>query len=345
MVDLTKYKGIPLTRKPNYTLIPVNTINMDSKGVKEFNEIYLELKNSGYNTIIRSPSGGISTKTKAPAWDIRNTSTVVELTILDFQMFRIQIRNEKMNNNPYGIKGRQAFRKFKEILLKNGINLDDYIINNGAEVKATIEKPYIKLERNSYVNKTFEQVNHIDFHNSYPAGLVNTHPEFKKVIQELYAKRKENEIYKAILNLSIGFMQSEKCCKAKWAHLTRDAIADNNKRLLEMADRLRKAGRVILSYNTDGIWYIGDVYHGEGEGPDLGEWHNDHINTIWRAKSAGAYEFIENGVYYPVLRGHTRLDENKPRSEWEWGDIYNIDCNIIKYILTDSGLQEVIDDE
>ena len=31
-------------------------------------------------------------------------------------------------------------------------------------------------------------VHHIDFHNSYPAGLVNTHPEFKDVITFLYNK-------------------------------------------------------------------------------------------------------------------------------------------------------------
>ena len=344
MVDMSKYKGIPLTRKPNFMLIPVNTINMDSDGIKEFNELYLELKKSDLGTIIRSPSGGISYKTIPPAWDIRNTTTVVELTIIYGQMYRIQIRNEKMNNNPFKIKGRQAFRKFKELLLEDGIDLDKYAIDNGPEVKATIEKPFIKLESNSFINRTFRNVNHIDFHNSYPAGLVNTHPEFRKVIEELYNKRKENEIYKAILNLSIGFMQSEACCNARWAHLTRDAIADNNKRILDMAKRLEETNHVILSYNTDGIWYIGDIYHGEGEGPRLGEWHNDHINTTWRAKSAGAYEFIEDGKYHPVLRGRTKLDEIKPRSEWKWGDIYNIDCNIIKYVLTEDGLKEIIDE-
>ena len=35
-----------------------------------------------------------------------------------------------------------------------------------------------------------------------------------------------------------------------------------------------------------------------------------------------AYEFIENGQYYPVMRGISPLDKVKPRSEWKWGDIY-----------------------
>ena len=39
--------------------------------------------------------------------------------------------------------------------------------------------------------------------------------------------------------------------------------------------------------------------------------------------SDGAYEFIEDGVYHPVLRGTSTLDAVQPdRSKWTWGDIY-----------------------
>ena len=89
---MSKYKGIPLTRKPNFMLIPVNTINMDSDGIKEFNELYLELKKSDLGTIIRSPSGGISYKTIPPAWDIRNTTTVVELTIIKCIEYKLEMK-------------------------------------------------------------------------------------------------------------------------------------------------------------------------------------------------------------------------------------------------------------
>ena len=85
---------------------------------------------------------------------------------------------------------------------------------------------------------------------------------------------------------------------------------------------MRNSGRIVISYNTDGVWYDGEIYHGEGEGPNLGQWSNDHVNCMFRAKSAGAYEFIEDGKYYPVVRGQTTLDAIKPRSSWEWGDIY-----------------------
>ena len=177
----------------------------------------------------------------------------------------------------------------------------------------------IGAKRNVFYDMIFEGVNHIDFHSSYAGGLANTHPEFKPILTKLFEKREEKEEYKNILNFSIGFMQSEKCCKAKWAHLSRDAIKDNNDRIKKLTEELEKRGRIILTYNTDGIWYKGPVYHGAGEGSGLGEWHNDHVNCKFRAKSAGAYEFIENGVYNPVVRGVS----NECKVKWEWGDIYS----------------------
>ena len=45
-------------------------------------------------------------------------------------------------------------------------------------------------------------------------------------------KRNEENMCKNILNFSIGFMQSLGGCSARWAHLSRDAIKDNNKDLI-----------------------------------------------------------------------------------------------------------------
>ena len=86
----------------------------------------------------------------------------------------------------------------------------------------------------------------------------------------------------------------------------------------KLAEILEKKGRIVLLFNTDGIWYKGAPYHGEGEGDGLGQWHNDHVRCKFRMKSAGAYEFIENGVYTPVVRG-VSLEK---REGWQWGDIY-----------------------
>lgn len=317
--DLLELEHAPLTLSINYLLIPVTIINIDREGAKRFNKIYNWLKTTRWSKIERTKSGGIAVglKLRLPAWDVRRTKTCVELTILcEEGMWRIQFRSSLPNK---ALSGSKAFKLFKSILLKHGIDLNDYEISNGPEVKKTIVPAPVKLARLTYVNHTFSKAHHIDFHSSYPAGLVNTHPEFKEVIEELYEKRHENEDYKAILNYSIGFMQSITGCGARWANLSRDAIHDNNRRIAEMTVKLQDAGNVVLLYNVDGIWYAGDVYHGDGEGTGLGQWSNDHVNCKFRAKSEGAYEFIEDGVYYPVVRGIP----NEVKATWQWGDIYN----------------------
>lgn len=344
-------KHSPLNAKPNFKRIPVNAFRLSDENIEIFNRIYVWLNTNISNKIVRTKSGGISyggKHFKLPMWDIQTAATWIGITFVDWDgIWRIQFRFEATEkDNKKQQHGAQSFREFKKKCLSYGIDLKKYEIDNGEEVKQEIERPLIKLASFMFKDLVFENVHHIDFHNSYPAGLVNTHPEFKEVITELYEKRKQNEIYKAILNHSIGYMQSVKCCNAKWAHLSRDAINDNNKRLRDLAERLRTSGRIIISYNTDGIWYQGEEYHGEGEGKALGQWENDHFNCTFRAKSAGSYEFIENGVYTAVVRGHTKLDDKKPRTQWEWGDIYQPDAAIDMYMWIEGyGIKKINDGE
>lgn len=322
-------KGSFITERVNKLKIPVYALDNTAIGAHEFNEYYQDiLKRKGWNDICRTASGGVSISKKnfkPPMWDVRYTKACIEITVIGTKMIRIQFRQTTsvdLSEGEQVIYGRQAFAAFKRELAKDGIALDDYVISNGAEVKKEIPQYLIKMERETMRDVTMDGCHHLDFHNSFPAGLVNTHPEFGKTIERLYKQRKEKPINKAILNYSIGFMQSIDNTGARWAHLSKDAITDNNNRIMQMARLLKSSGRQVISYNTDGIWYRGEIYHGEGEGKNLGEWENDHINCRFRAKSAGAYEFIEDGKYYPVIRGRTNLDLIKPREEWEWGDIY-----------------------
>lgn len=315
--ELKKLKHTKSSAKINYLLIPVSVFDITEEGAKAFNKIYFWLKQQNLYKLERTASGGIKSGThrKRPAWDIKVNKICVELTvILEGCAWRIQFRTKL----PDKMSGRKAFTAFKRILLKRGINLEDYAINNGEEVKKTIEKPLIGAKRDLFYDYTFEKVHHIDFHSSYAGGLANTHPEFREVLNELYLKREQNEEYKNILNFSIGFFQSLPGCNARWSHLSRDAIEDNNKRVKNLAETLEKKGRIVLTFNTDGIWYKGAVYHGEGEGEGLGEWQNDHVNCTFRARSAGSYEFIEAGIYHAVVRGIA----NDLKSGWKWGDIY-----------------------
>lgn len=338
--ELLREKGTPVLRKVNKLKMPVYVLDNTTAGAHEFNRYYREMVTAkGWHEIVRTSSGGVSisrTNFHLPMWDVRLSNACIEMTIVGSFMLRIQFRQNSSVVQEEGeqkIYGRQAFAAFTKLLAKDGILLDDYAREDGAEIKKTIPKYIIKAENPMFIGESriWQNCHHIDFHNSFPAGLVNTHPEFGKTIEQLYENRKTNPINKAILNYSIGFMQSIDGCQARWAHLAKDAIADNNARIEELAKRLKKAGRIVLLYNTDGIWYCGDIYHGEGEGKHLGEWENDHINCMFRAKSAGSYEFVENGKYYPVVRGRTNLDLIKPRENWQWGDIFKKEAKVIEF--------------
>ena len=315
--ELKELKHTDSTSRLNYLLIPVTTFDINEKGAKQFNKIYHWLQKQDLFTLERTYSGGIKTGShmKVPAWDIRRNKYCVELTvILEGWAWRIQFRTSCPNK----MSGRKAFSKFKRLLLRDGIDIEDYAIGNGPEIKKEIETYLIKPYHKFYIDKVFEKAHHIDFHSSFAGGLANTHPEFRKTLEWLYENREKDEINKNILNFSIGFMQSISGCGAKWAHLSKDAIADNNARVLELAKRIEKSGRAVLLLNTDGIWYNGPIYHGAGEGKKLGQWENDHTRCKFRMASAGSYEFIEDGIYYPVIRGIP----NEEKTEWKWGDIY-----------------------
>lgn len=328
--ELARLKHTVSSAKINYLLIPVTVFDITKEGAEQFNKIYLWLKEQNLYPLERTSSGGIKSgpHRKRPAWDVKKSRSCIELTVLmEDRAWRIQFRAKLKE----GMSGRKAFTLFKRLLLKKGIDLDQYAIDNGPEVKQEIEKPLIGAKRHIFYDYTFEKVNHIDFHSSYAGGLANSHPEFREVLNELYEKREEKQEYKNILNFSIGFMQSISGCNARWAHLSRDAIKDNNERVKNLAEMLEKKGRMVLSFNTDGIWYKGPVYHDQGEGDGLGMWHNDHINCKFRAKSSGAYEFIENGKYYPVIRGIT----NDSKKDWKWGDIYSKKAEMVLFKFDD----------
>lgn len=333
--ELLCYKHCPISLDINYRKIPVTNLGMTEPAAHTFNEIFDFIRNLGLPKLVRTKSGGISKSSKnyiCAGWDITVSKICIELVIVYHNMWRFQFRHrcDDIDDNSKDIYGSQAFTIFKKRCEKEGIDLESYAIDNGEEVKKDIEKYMIWAEPR-YIDLTIDGVHHIDFHNSFPGGLCNCYPEFRPVVEEFYEGRKQHKEYKAVLNLTIGFFQSVSCCKARWAHLSRDAIADNNKRVRELSKRLVDSGRIIIAHNTDGIWYKGEIYHGEGEGKKLGQWENDHVNCRIRFKSKGAYEFIENDIYYPVIRGRTNLDKVKPRSQWQWGDIYNKDAVIIEF--------------
>ena len=278
--ELASLKHTASSAKINYLLIPVTVFKIDKEGAEKFNKIYLWLKEQNLYQIERTASGGIKSgpHRKRPAWDVKKSKSCIEITVLmDGSAWRLQFRSELKE----GMSGRKAFTLFKRILIKKGIDLESYAIDNGKEVKEQIEKPLISVKRKIFCDRTFEKVNHIDFHSSYAGGLANTHPEFREVLNELYQKRDEKKEYKNILNFSIGFMQSIQGCNARWAHLSKDAISDNNPPLLR-----------------DGVYVVGIL------GITLAR------TLLIAEEDIGVLVPIDGVVAYPTLFDH--LDQFRP---------------------------------
>ena len=339
----------------NYTYLPITTFKFIEQDIAYFNTLSDWLHNSGMVKIVRTRSGGICTdKHKGayfPSYDIRSKYNGVEITIISnvYGSMRIQWRNvskELFKDAKLNIDGKRAFYKFKDICLQHKIDLKNYMELDKEKAKAnkeSIEKAYIRFYNEDiekkYKNKPIQNCHHIDYHSSYMTGLVNKFPEFKEVVEYIYSKRKsDNAYYKAILNMTQGYMQSD-LCQLKWAHLSKAMIEDNNRRLDYLTDCLLKNGDEILLYNTDGIWYKGPIYHGPYEGDGIGTWHNDHENCLLRIRTKGCYEFIEDNKYHPVVRGITTLDRVKLREDWQWGDIYKAEVIQFKY---DSVLEKLL---
>lgn len=360
-MDLSIYEHSKRRWNVNYYNIPVTVFNLDDEGAHKFNQILQYAKSLNVRNIIRTPSGGISNRgvnNKYRCWDIKHFSTGAEITILLLEgCWRFQIRTKsKFSKKTRGgrekpIYGATALKEFKRLCSQFNINIDKYAVADGVEQKKqwkesvkTIYKKYIHPMSHNLVNKTLTtgDIHHIDLCSGFQSGLSRAFPEFKGVCQYLYDQRKNpdgssNDSIKAIQVMSIGAMWSEHCGKAKYFPLAKGAIEENNRLLQELSQKLLSSGRQILMYNTDGIWYRGEIYHDETEKCDLGGWRNDHCNCErFRMKNNCTYEFVEDGRYTAVMSGSTTLDRVKAREDWEWGDIYKTAA--IEYQLTDEGV-------
>lgn len=331
--------------RPNYYLIPV----YKTRDPDEYNALLDEVRAlKGFKQVQfkRTQSKGICVDPKVlwyqmPGYEIKASKVGAEILVLSFEFghCRIQFRpagNKEADENK--VHGSQAFKKFRSDCEKNGIDLESYMVDEetGYEIKMTIEKPHIGVFSDLFLNNTYYNVHHLDINSSYPAGLAESHPEFRPLIEKYFKMRKTNKDYKAILNLTIGFMQSP-YCDFRYSQLSKDAIAVNNRKVEEMTRWLQKHDRIVLAWNTDGIWYSGESLENKFNSEELGEWHQDYSHCKFRMKSAGAYEFICDGKYYSRVRGKTKYEEVKPREEWEWGDIYKASDQVIKYLISEDG--------
>ena len=304
---------------------------MTDEYVDKFNHIVDLCSEAGMADLLLTPAGHISKKNEdVEAFSVGPGGGNRFVIILQTSEGNVRIwltPNTQEFNNKHPMTGYRGYALLAKEFAKDNVRLTNYAEPNGEKIKETIEKPMIDVDED-IVGFTIQGANHLDFHSAYPGALAECYPEMRPTIERIFKQRKDNPELKIALDAGIGYFQSKYCnvmdCGPySLARLAQKALNRNKEKMVELTERMKKLGYQILAHNTDGIWYTGGIYHGGGEGPNIGEWENDHINTTIRFKSRGAYEYIENGVYHPVVRGRTRLDDKKPRETWEWGDIFN----------------------
>lgn len=267
-----------------------------------------------------------------PSYNLTSLTLEDQLTILT-NLGGIRFILSKYERVKGSYNSRDAWSTFYKSCTKNGINLEeDYQISKeeGFSIRyqlktdksVSIRRCFTDyVNRDEIVSKTFENMNHLDLNSSYMSGLVYYHPEFKNVISEFYKKKstakteEEKDKWKKILTIPYGWMYSE-LCDYRYAHLSRDMIKYNDMMLDTICKNMIETGRLPILFNTDGIWYQGDIYHDENEGTGLGQWKTDHKNCTWRCRSSACYEYVENGEYNGQCSGVHKENFQK------WGDIF-----------------------
>lgn len=327
--------------KLNFKNIPITKLETKIGNEEIFNELYLAIyNNKEFTKIKRTNSGGISIARDRRlyyhrVYDVRLTGGCIELTVCvlrghEMRSYRIQFRNNnyKIEDEEELVSGIESFFIFFNELKADGIDLKSYNIPRaeGEAINKQIHKPDIRLmnEMWNMGKREFNHAYHLDFHKAYMSGLRESHPEFAPAIDRIAEKAKTSKKYKTAMAATIGYFHSP-CCGYHYAHLAKDAINTFYAKYDKVLKDISK-DRLVIATNTDGIWYDGPEWHGDFEKSGLGGWSTDHKDCKLSFKSAGSYQYMEDGKCHPVVRGRTRLDKIKPRSEWKWDDIYHPDA-------------------
>lgn len=340
-INWSKYKSSNPTMKPNKMLIPVNNFGFNDDDIKEFNDIYLyclkmEKEEIFSRQFVITKSGGISIKQgniKGCMWLLTVTKSIAEILIrnIDARYYRFIIGFKKNETNKESMWGRKAFFIYTNELKKDNFDINSLAISTeeGKAIKETIPSP--KIDLLVPAERTYYNAHHIDLNSAFNAGMMKAYPQLEKTVRRMYNMRKEYTEYKNVLNMTQGVMQSS-LTQYRFSHISKAGYVFTNEQIEIMSKKLQESGRRVLSYNTDGIWYQGDLYEDDTFGSDIGQWKTDYKNCKIRYKSKGAYEFIdENGVYKPVVRGELSIERTNPRENWTWEDNILMENDIVTY--------------
>lgn len=319
-----------LDRKPDVKKMRTQNCCLTIHSAVEFEAIKEALQKYFPNRIEFTKSNSIKMArnyTIMQGWGIRYTAKKhPELIILSFVgQWRIQYRGAHSPKE----YGKQSWRELNNECKKAGISLKEIAVDGTFEElkhkkKQEVPKPRIEVLDGAFSDIELPNVHHVDIHSAHPYYIAKKFPQLEPVINKWYNLRHDEVIgekmKQRLVNIS-GYSQSEHC-GFKYYKMAQAAIEGTNSRIEEIIAELKQHGRLPLLVNTDGVWYQGEVYHFQDEGPNLGQLHTDHTNCTLRIKSAGAYEYIEDGKYNVAMRGKYSFELVKPREQWQWGDIY-----------------------
>lgn len=335
---LEKFKYANTTMKPNLLKIPCNEVNLEgyNEVVRYLNNLYDNKEiNRGFIWTRKNYLSYKDTKTLSHnlnCYEVVSTNAMHEVVVCyDGKMSRIQYWHGKPEEVKASISGHKSFVKLKYELKKDNVNIEDFYINNGKEVKDTIEAPLIGCKNRAFIGLTFDNCHHIDLNWAYPSVMCDYHPEWSKTINRLYEKRKNSATIKAIGTHSYGYFQSSRF-GYKLADVSKACIEKTKDILLNITEFIEERGRTVICYNTDGLWYTGDILDDDDDtfnSKELGGIKHDYVNGILRCvgDKGANYEFYGTDVksgevkLKVAFRGKCNLDDYKSRDEWEWGDI------------------------
>lgn len=327
----------------NKTKYEVNRLSMSVENIEWYNEVISTMKALGFKKGSVSEAGTISRSDVGNYYYIINRDRTVELIIkwIKGGIYRFVLGMQKKDkNNP--ISGTKALKiilkKAEEFGVLDVFESIKVSESEGIELNKSNEKPLILCCNNKYLGNTFDNVHHIDLNSSYASRICEEYESLRPMYEYLYNKRHENnDYYKHVLTNSIGAMHSKYCVDITgkrqpfaYTKLAQIAINGTNREIRKLYTRLLLEGYEPLLVNTDGIWYKGDML--EGETTEFGGWKIDHTNCKLYIKSAGAYQYIENGIVKSIVRGPSTLDMIKPnRDDWKWLEIK--EYPVLKYKL------------
>ena len=337
----TKYDLFKLMNKERF---PQTTLSWSQ--YEQFNEIYAWAREN-CRPGVKTKSGGIASGAENRYHSIyfyNKRKCSVELIIAHRTegCYKFVITTERSSDESV-VSGKKAqktlFKKAEEYGVLDVLKEEAVDKETGLEIKKTIDPPIIRVVSDTYKGREFDHCYHLDLNSSYASRIAEHWPALRAPIEEIYKSRHENNnMGKSVLTNAPGAFQSAYCIDINNKYYNTTApyqlaifakVAINNtcRIIQEYTLKLWEQGFEPLLINTDGIWYrdkrgADRCFHDEHEGTELGQWKTDHKNVKLYIKSAGAYQYIEDGKCKTTLRGTCDLDFIKPdRDTWGWREI------------------------